>query len=47
MDEFNAPEKLVYAAMERDDRKGLIDYGVSLRTAWVTPEGYDFLKTCS
>lgn len=43
VDEFNAPEKVVYAA----DNKGLIDYGVSLRTAWVTPEGYEFLKTCS
>lgn len=47
MDEFNAPEKVVYAAMKRDEKKGLIDYGVSLRTAWVTTEGYEFLKTCS
>ena len=47
MDEFDAPEKVVYAAMEREDNKGRIDYGVSLRTAWVTREGYEFLKTCS
>lgn len=44
-DKFNAPEKVVYAAMEREDNKGLIDYGVSLRTAWVTPKGYEFLKS--
>lgn len=47
MHEFNAPEKVVYAAMEREDSKGRINYGVSLRTAWVTPKGYEFLKTFS
>ena len=44
MNEFNAPEKVVYSAMERDLAKEFIDYGVSLRTAWVTPEGYKFLE---
>jgi len=47
MAEFSAPEKVVYAAMERENGKGRIDYGVSLRTGWVTPDGYEFLKTCS
>lgn len=41
---FNAPEKVVYAAMERDYDKGLLEYGVSLRTAWVTDEGYKWLQ---
>lgn len=46
MDEFNAPQKVIYAAMEREVSKGHLDYGVSLRTAWVTPKGYEFLKNC-
>ena len=44
MDEFGAPENVVYAAMEREDDKGLIDYGVSLRTAFLTKKGYDYLE---
>lgn len=44
MNEVKAPEKVVYSAMKREDKKGLIDYGGSLRTAWVTPEGYEFLE---
>ena len=44
MDQFNAPEKVVYAAMERDFKKGYIEYGVSLRTGWVTEEGYEYLE---
>lgn len=43
MNQFNAPEKVVYAAMERDVNKGFLDYGVSLRTSWVTPKGYEYL----
>lgn len=31
----NAPYKVCYRAMGRAYNKGLIDYGVSLRTAWV------------
>lgn len=42
--EFNAPEKVVYAAMEREYNKGFIEYGTTLRTSWVTSEGYEFLK---
>ncbi len=47
MDETGLPDKICYAAMEREDEKELIDYGVSLRTAWVTKEGYEFLKSPS
>lgn len=32
------PEKVTYKKMEKLDNKGLINYGVSLRTAWVEPE---------
>ncbi|MHA6903297.1 hypothetical protein ACJBUE_20780 (plasmid) [Ralstonia syzygii subsp. celebesensis] len=31
-----APEKVAYAAMGRACARGLIDYGVSLRSAWPT-----------
>ena len=32
-------EKVCYRAMERACDRGLIDYGVTLRSGWVTPEG--------
>jgi hypothetical protein len=31
--------KVCEQAMERAVRRGYIDYGVSLRTGWVTPKG--------
>jgi len=34
-----APEKVIYAAMEREDEKGYLEWGVSLRTAWLTELG--------
>jgi hypothetical protein len=34
-----APEKVIYAAMQREDDRGYLDWGVSLRTAWITKEG--------
>lgn len=33
------PEKVCYRAMERAERRGLLEYGVSLRTAWLTDAG--------
>lgn len=33
------PEKVCFRAMERAERRGLIDYGVSLRTGWLTEKG--------
>lgn len=33
------PEKVCYAAMERAFEHDLIEYGVSLRTAWLTDKG--------
>lgn len=32
-------EKVCYSAAYRSAGRGLIDYGVSVRQAWVTPEG--------
>jgi len=37
--ETGQPEKVCYRAMERADRRGLLEYGVSLRTAWLTDKG--------
>lgn len=33
------PEKVCYRAMERAAKRGLVDYGVSLRTGWLTDAG--------
>lgn len=37
--ETGQPEKVCYRAMERANQRGLLDYGVSLRTAWLTEKG--------
>jgi len=42
-----APIKVVYVAMERAEARGLIECGVSLRTAWPTDEGRALLSTPS
>jgi len=34
-----APKKVIYAAMEREDDNGYLEWGVSLRTSWLTDEG--------
>lgn len=36
--------KVCIAAMERADGRKLIEYGVSLRTVWPTPEGLALLE---
>lgn len=33
------PLKVCWRAMERASDRGFVDYGVSLRTGWLTPEG--------
>lgn len=38
------PAKVCVRALERACERGLIDYGVSLRTAWVTTKGESLLK---
>lgn len=37
------PEKVCYAAMERAVDHDLIEYGVSLRTGWLTEKGKSVL----
>lgn len=41
------PEKVCYRAMERACRRGLIEYGVSLRSGWLTEKGQAILRTAS
>lgn len=43
VEETGAPYKVAEAAMERALDHGLIEYGVSLRTAWPTREGMALL----
>ena len=40
-------EKVCYRAMERVERKGYIDYGVSLRSGWLTPKGQAALASAA
>jgi hypothetical protein len=38
------PPKVIYSAMDRAYRHGLIEYGVSLRAGWLTPQGLELTK---
>lgn len=40
---FNCDEKLAYSACKRAEENGLIEYGVSLRTGWLTEKGKQVL----
>lgn len=40
-----APPKVIQLAMERSHDRGLIEFGVSLRTAWVTDSGHLLLES--
>lgn len=40
----NEPEKVCWRAMERTLRRNYIDYGTSMRTSWITPEGHAYLE---
>jgi len=42
-EQTGAPAKVIYAAMERADDRELIEWGVSLRTAWPTAKGLALL----
>lgn len=33
------PHKIVLAAFEREIQRGNLEYGVSVQTAWLTPQG--------
>ena len=41
----NQVRKVCIKAMERAENKDLIEYGVSLRTAWLTNKGLELLKS--
>jgi hypothetical protein len=45
MEWFNAPEKVCLAAMDRACNRDLIEYGVSLRSAWPTEKGKQLIQT--
>jgi len=42
--ETSQPEKVCFRAMERAHRRGYLDYGVSLRTAWLTESGAELAR---
>lgn len=42
--ETGQPEKVCFRATERAERRGLIEYGVSLRTGWLTATGRALLR---
>lgn len=42
--ELGCPEKVAYRACERACDNGLIEYGVSLRTGWLTDKGRALLE---
>ena len=42
-EQFDCDEKLAYSACERACKNGLIEYGVSLRTGWLTKKGEKLL----
>lgn len=39
------PEKVCFRAMERAVNRGLLEYGVSVRTAWLTDNGEALLAS--
>ena len=39
-----APDKVLLVAMERAHDRGFIEYGITLRSAWVTEEGLNLLN---
>lgn len=42
---FGCSEKVAFSACERADEHGLIEYGVSLRTGWLTDKGKALLDS--
>lgn len=44
MEISNQPLKVCYRCMERAADRDLIDYGVSLRTGWITDKGMELLN---
>lgn len=40
----NCPAKVLYAALERASDRGLIEFGVSLRSGWLTAKGVELIR---
>ena len=38
------PLKVIWSAIERDFDNNYIEYGVSMRTGWLTEKGLEYLK---
>lgn len=43
-EQLDVPEKVAYSAIIRAHRNGLIEYGTSLRTGWLTTKGIQLLQ---
>lgn len=43
-DAFGCSQKVAYRACERACRHGLLEYGTSLRTGWLTDKGKELLR---
>lgn len=41
----DAPEKVIWAAMERVSDRNLVEYGTSLRSGWLTDKGKALLAS--
>lgn len=41
----SAPEKVIWRAMEREEMRGHVDCGVSLRGGWLTEKGIAMLES--
>lgn len=41
---YDVPEKLVYAKLDKLERKGLIEYGGTIRLGWPTDKGLALMR---
>ena len=41
---YSCHQKIAYRACERAHRRGLIEYGVSLRSGWLTDDGKKLIR---
>lgn len=44
MEQTKAPEKVIYSALDREVKAGNIDYGTTIRCAFLTDKGVSKLK---
>jgi hypothetical protein len=41
------PKKVCYQAMKRAVKRGLLDYGMSVRAAWLTDAGFELVNAAN